>query len=78
MGVHDRTHPGHLLASQRQTDQPSDHSTCGFCGTTIDDERPSERVEHVLPAGGGNDERTDQYCSPSCFVRQMERVSGIE
>jgi hypothetical protein len=32
----------------------------------------------VLPADGGRDDRTEQYCSPSCFVRQMERVASIE
>jgi hypothetical protein len=76
MGVHDSTHPGQLLASQRRTEPPTNKETCGFCGGAVP-ENGDERVEHVLPSGTG-DTRTEQYCSPSCFVRQMERVGGIE
>ena len=77
MGVHDTTHAGQLLASQRRTESTTDHDTCEFCGGAVAT-NGDERIEHVLPADGGRDTRTERYCSPSCFVRQMERVGGIE
>lgn len=74
MGVHDRTHPGQLLASERQIDTPASEHTCGFCGTAIGDDA-DERVDHVLSNG---ESRVERYCSPGCFVRQMEQIGGIE
>ncbi|MEF8786479.1 MAG: hypothetical protein V5A45_11145 [Haloarculaceae archaeon] len=78
MGVHNRTHQGQLLASQRRSESTNNQPTCGFCGGDVAADGGGERVEHVLPADGGRDARTEQYCSPSCFVRQMERVASIE
>ncbi|WP_302080483.1 hypothetical protein [Salinibaculum rarum] len=78
MGVHDPTHRGQLLASQRQTESTPNQPTCCFCGGTLAEEGGGERVEHVLPAGGGREARTERYCSPSCFVRQMEQVGNFE
>jgi 5-methylcytosine-specific restriction endonuclease McrA len=78
MGAHNSTHPGQLLASQRQTASTTPETTCRFCGTPDDDTDDSERIEHVIPSTGASEARTEQYCSPSCFVRQMERVGGID
>jgi hypothetical protein len=78
MGVHESTHPGQLLASRRQTESTTADFSCGFCGTPLESTDGDERVEHVLPSGTTGESRTERYCSPSCFVRQMERVGGIE
>jgi len=75
MGVDERTHPGQLLASTRDAESAVPDTTCQFCGTPIDDD--TERIDHVLPSDVGQS-RTDQYCSPSCFVRQMEQVGSVE
>lgn len=76
MGVNERTHPGQLLAHERRATASTDGPTCGSCGGQMAEDG-DERVEHVLPAGG-NESCVEQYCSPSCFVRQMERIGGIE
>ena len=78
MGVNDRTHSGQLLASQRDTDSTTPDTSCQFCGTPIEETADTERIDHVLPAGTDGNPRTEQYCSPSCFVRQMERVGSIQ
>jgi uncharacterized protein with PIN domain len=77
MGVHDRNHAGQLLASQRRVESTTPDSTCSVCNTPLGESGDDERIEHTVPSGTG-DTRTDQYCSPSCFVRQMERVGNIE
>jgi hypothetical protein len=77
MGVNERTHTGQLLASQRETESPTPETACHFCGTPIAESDDTERVEHVLPSDTGK-ARSEQYCSPSCFVRRMERVGSID
>jgi hypothetical protein len=77
MGVHDSAHPGQRLASERAASTTTDQQ-CGFCETAVSDADASERVEHVLPANGGRDTRTELYCSPGCFVQQMDRVAHFE
>jgi hypothetical protein len=76
MGVHDSTHAGQLLASRRSTESTTNYEMCGFCGGPLGDADSDERVEHVLPSG--SETRREQYCSPSCFVRQLEQVRNIE
>ena len=76
MGTHTPTHAGQLLASQRRTDAPDCDRHCSFCGTGIPTDA-EEYVEHALATDDGKCERTERYCSPSCFIREMEHASGI-
>jgi len=78
MGVHDSAHPGQRLAEQRREASMETDQQCGFCGVGIAETDASERVEHVLPANGGRDTRTELYCSPGCFVQQMDRVAHFD
>ena len=75
MGTYDPVHSGQRTA-RRQTANQSHRTTCSFCGHDIAD-HGDERITHEIPAGDGT-ERSVEYCSPSCFIREMERVSGIE
>jgi len=77
MGVHDSAHAGQRLADERRG-EPTTDQQCGFCGATVPEAAPSERVEHVLPANDGTETRTELYCSPGCFVQQMDRVAHFE
>lgn len=77
MGAHEPAHAGQLLASQRQAASPTTpEEECVYCGGNLADQT-KERVEHTIPTPDGSD-RTELYCSPSCFLRRMQRVGGIE
>ncbi len=78
MGVHNSAHLGQRLAEKRRDASMSTDRQCGFCGGSISKADANERVEHVLPADGGRDTRTELYCSPGCFVQQMERVAHFD
>ena len=75
MGTYDPVHSGQRTANRRTASQ-TNRTTCSFCGDAIAEDG-DERITHEIPAGeSGN--HSVEYCSPSCFIRQMERVSGIE
>jgi hypothetical protein len=76
MGTHKSAHAGQLLASQRRTETPEQDRQCSFCGTAIPTDA-EECVEHTRRADDGKRERSEEYCSPSCFIREMEHASGI-
>jgi hypothetical protein len=76
MGAHKPAHAGQLLASQRRTEAPDRDTHCSFCGVEIVADA-EEYVEHTRRTDDGKRERTEEYCSPSCFIREMERAGGI-
>jgi hypothetical protein len=68
MGAHEPVH-----RNQRYVNRQHE---CGFC-TKMVESGNTERVEHVIPTANGQDSRTVYYCSPSCFIRDKERVSNL-
>lgn len=75
MKIHEPVHEGQQVANrQRKASQPT--NDCGFCGQQLDGEN-TERVEHVLPTANGERSRRVRYCSPSCFIRDMEHTAGF-
>lgn len=70
METDDTSHAGQLLASNQRDSQRRDGHPCEFCGTTITDDA-TDSIEHH------RNHQTNHYCSPSCFIRQMERIGGI-
>ncbi|MFC7133761.1 MULTISPECIES: hypothetical protein [Salinibaculum] len=76
MGAHEPAHAGQVLANRRPTDADESGHHCGFCGTAIvaGDE---EHVEHCIPTDDGRSEHRERYCSPSCFIREMQHLGGI-
>jgi len=80
MGVRD-TAPqrGTATAGGRDADS-SGRVQCGFCDVALpaagDD--AEERVVHRLPTDDGAGRRRVDYCSPSCFIRDMKRAAGID
>jgi hypothetical protein len=75
MGTQEPVHPGRQRATERLEEPTTEGpSECTFCGQSLS--RAGERVEHVIPGEGTVDRRLD-YCSPSCFIREMETTAGI-
>lgn len=71
MGAYEPVHRGQRDANSHRTTAPA--TECSFCGDVLAD--GGERITHRLRTGGS--ERTVTYCSPSCFIREMEQVAGI-
>ena len=80
MGTQESAYTGRGIASEPDSEPtPTDASECTFCGAAVSSTggRSGERVEYVIPANGTFDRRME-YCSPSCFIRDMESVVSID
>ncbi len=78
MGAPEPVHLGQRLANERtaQTTEP-ERPECAYCGKRLDDEDAGRGEVAYTPQDSGP-ARTRRYCSPSCFIREFERNSGIE
>lgn len=77
MGAHEPVHRGQRFANRQRAETPTGTMSCSFCGSHIDGDDGEELISHRLPTDSG-EQRTVEYCSPSCFIREMEQVSGID
>ena len=82
MGANESVQPGRDAGVRREPTAGASTRACGFCGqrlvTRENDSTPTEEfVEHVIPDGTGTSTRRVSYCSPSCFIRDMQAVAGI-
>ena len=79
MGAPEPVHLGRRLANERtaQTTDPQ-RTECTYCGKPLGSgaNRAGE-VAYTPPESTGEDE-SRRYCSPSCFIREFERSTGIE
>jgi len=77
MGARNPAHPGQRYAAERREAESNGTEQCAHCRGELAAEH-AERVEHVIPLSHREDPRTVRYCSPSCFIREMEQLSGLE
>lgn len=80
MGTQDSAYHGRGIASRTDSERtPTDTGECTFCGAGVANTggRSGERVEYIIPADGTFDRRME-YCSPACFIRDMESVVSID
>ena len=79
---------GHAVITSDASTAVDDGSTgeegrkCEFCGRRVgalgpEETASGERITHVISSADGAGARRVEYCSPSCFIRDMEAVAGV-
>lgn len=79
MGAPEPVHLGQRLANERtaQTTEP-ERAECSYCTKPLGSDGDGRGEVAYTPPDNAGPARTRRYCSPSCFIRDFERSTGIE